>query len=129
MLSYSPSSSTAWGSVFYVNERMAGGWFILALFQKLKLFPGRLEVIGTIIIPGMIMTLLLALSLLDNVLPDRWTQVLACSFVFALIGGAGYLTCAALREDAGDRQFLAARRLADRARDRALGVSLVSAGR
>ena len=28
MLSYSPSSSTAWGSVLYINERMWGGWFL-----------------------------------------------------------------------------------------------------
>ncbi|MGE5754992.1 MAG: cytochrome b N-terminal domain-containing protein, partial [Planctomycetaceae bacterium] len=98
-------------------------WYFLALFQMLKHFPGRLEVIGTIIIPGMIMTVLLALPLLDNVLPNRWAHVLACIFAFALIGGAGYLTCVALREDAGDRQFLAARRLADRARDRALQLA------
>lgn len=28
MLSYSPSSSTAWGSVFYINEKMTLGWVI-----------------------------------------------------------------------------------------------------
>jgi ubiquinol-cytochrome c reductase cytochrome b subunit len=28
MLSYSPSSSTAWGSVYYISEEMALGWFI-----------------------------------------------------------------------------------------------------
>src|SRR3954452_10751361 len=28
LLSYSPSSSTAWGSVFYINEAMVAGWFI-----------------------------------------------------------------------------------------------------
>ena len=28
MLSYSPSSATAWGSVFYINNQMTGGWFI-----------------------------------------------------------------------------------------------------
>ena len=28
MLAYSPSSSTAWGSVFFINEKMAMGWFI-----------------------------------------------------------------------------------------------------
>ena len=28
MLSYSPSSSTAWGSVFFINEKMAMGWII-----------------------------------------------------------------------------------------------------
>ena len=28
MLSYSPSSSTAWGSVFFINDKMAMGWII-----------------------------------------------------------------------------------------------------
>ena len=28
LLSYSPSSSTAWGSVFYISEAMFAGWFI-----------------------------------------------------------------------------------------------------
>ncbi len=28
MLSYSPSSATAWGSVFYINNKMFAGWFI-----------------------------------------------------------------------------------------------------
>ena len=28
MTSYSPSSSTAWGSVFYISHDMWGGWFV-----------------------------------------------------------------------------------------------------
>src|SRR4051812_11859687 len=28
LLSYSPSSSTAWGSVYYVSYQMTGGWFV-----------------------------------------------------------------------------------------------------
>src|SRR3954467_100122 len=28
MLAYSPSASTSWGSVFYINDRMTLGWFI-----------------------------------------------------------------------------------------------------
>ena len=28
MTSYSPSSSTAWGSVWYISYKMSGGWFI-----------------------------------------------------------------------------------------------------
>jgi ubiquinol-cytochrome c reductase cytochrome b subunit len=98
-------------------------WYFLALFQMLKLFPGKLEVVGTILIPGAILTVLLVLPLLDKILPARLAHILACSFVFALIGGAGSLTWAALREDAGNRQFQAARRRADQARDRALQLA------
>ena len=28
MITYSPSASTAWGSVFYINHKMTLGWFI-----------------------------------------------------------------------------------------------------
>src|SRR5258708_508961 len=28
MITYSPSPSTAWGSTYFINERMAGGWFL-----------------------------------------------------------------------------------------------------
>ncbi|HEV3120359.1 MAG TPA: cytochrome b N-terminal domain-containing protein, partial [Isosphaeraceae bacterium] len=31
MFSYSPSSSTAWGSVFYISEVMQWGWFMRGL--------------------------------------------------------------------------------------------------
>jgi quinol-cytochrome oxidoreductase complex cytochrome b subunit/mono/diheme cytochrome c family protein len=107
----------------YANYPARPEWYFLALFQMLKLFPGKLEVVGTIIIPGAIMTGLLVLPLLDKILPTRLAHVLACSFVFALIGGAGYLTSAALREDADDQQFQAARQQADQARDRALQLA------
>jgi len=33
MTSYSPSSTTAWGSVYYINEQMALGWFIRGLHR------------------------------------------------------------------------------------------------
>lgn len=99
-------------------------WYFLALFQMLKAFPGKLEVVGTVIIPGMIMTALLLLPLLDKVLPARAAGVLARGFVVALLGGAGLLSATALREDAADSRFQAARRQADRVRDRALQLAL-----
>ncbi len=37
MGSYSPSSSTAWGSVFYINNMMTGGWFLRGIHP----FPAR----------------------------------------------------------------------------------------
>lgn len=95
-------------------------WYFLSLFQMLKLFPGRLEMIGTIVIPSAIMVVLLILPLLDRLLPGRLAHFLACSFVFALIGGAGYLTVEAMRSDAGDKQFQEARAKANATRERAL---------
>ncbi|MEJ2448902.1 MAG: c-type cytochrome [Anaerolineales bacterium] len=41
-------------------------WYFLFLFQLLKYFPGNLEVIGVILIPGIVIILLALLPLLDN---------------------------------------------------------------
>ena len=95
-------------------------WFFLFLFQMLKHFPGRLEWVGSIVIPSTILLVLFLLPLLDRALPSRLVHFAACALVFALIGGAGYLTAEALQYDATDKQFLAARKKADEARERAL---------
>lgn len=41
-------------------------WYFFGLFQLLKYFPGRLEVIGALVIPGVAMTLLALLPWLDR---------------------------------------------------------------
>jgi ubiquinol-cytochrome c reductase cytochrome b subunit len=41
-------------------------WYFLGLFQLLKYFPGRWEVVGAIVIPGAVMTLLALLPWLDR---------------------------------------------------------------
>lgn len=95
-------------------------WFFLCLFQMLKYFPGRLEWVGSILIPSSILLVLFLLPLLDRLLPSRLVHFAACALVFTLVGGAGYLTVEALRYDATDKQFLEAREKADAARERAL---------
>lgn len=45
-------------------------WYFLFLFQLLKYFPGKLEVIGVIVIPAVVLGLLFFLPLLDQD-PDR----------------------------------------------------------
>jgi ubiquinol-cytochrome c reductase cytochrome b subunit len=45
-------------------------WYFLSLFQLLKYFPGPLEPLATMVIPGVIVLLLLALPFLDSH-PDR----------------------------------------------------------
>lgn len=98
-------------------------WYFLSLFQMLKYFPGEREVIGTIFVPGAILTVLFLLPLFDKVLPGRLAHFLACMLVFALVGGVGYLTYEAWKADASDRQFQAARKQADEARMRALRLA------
>jgi ubiquinol-cytochrome c reductase cytochrome b subunit len=95
-------------------------WFFRFLFQMLKHFPGKYEWVGSIAIPGGIMLTMALLPLLDKVAPSRVLHFFACSLVFALAGGAGYLTIESLVEDARNPAFHEAREKADKARDRAL---------
>ncbi len=89
----------------------------------LKLFPGNNEIIGTIIIPTAIMVVMLLIPLFDRVLPNKLAHFLACGFVFALVGGAGYLTYQAWQGDAHDKFFQASRAKADEARQRVLKLA------
>jgi ubiquinol-cytochrome c reductase cytochrome b subunit len=98
-------------------------WYFLSLFQLLKYFPGKQEMIGTIVIPSAILVVMLLVPLFDRVLPRGLAHFLACGLVFGLVGGAGYLTYEALRTDAGDRHFQEARHKADTARQRALQLA------
>ena len=45
-------------------------WYFLGLFQLLKFMPGRLEVFGALVLPGLVMLLLAALPWLDRT-PER----------------------------------------------------------
>ncbi|WP_165233960.1 cytochrome b N-terminal domain-containing protein [Aquisphaera insulae] len=95
-------------------------WFFLCLFQMLKSFPGRLEWVGSIVIPGSILLVFFLLPLLEKILPWKLLHFLACSFLFLLVCGAGFFTIAALYADAHDAGFQEARRKADAAQERAL---------
>jgi ubiquinol-cytochrome c reductase cytochrome b subunit len=95
-------------------------WYFLSLFQMLKLFPGSREVIGTIVIPTALLVVMLILPLLDRILPTKIAHFLACGFVFAVVGGAGYLTFQAMQSDSADTAFQASRKKADEARRRAI---------
>ncbi len=100
-------------------------WYFLSLFQMLKLpaFAGEREVIGTMVIPAVLVTVLMLLPLLDKVLPRGLAHFLACAFVFAVLGGAAYFTIDALYEDANSFSYAESRTKADRARLRALQLA------
>jgi len=93
-------------------------WYFLALYQLLKVFQGR-EIIATMIIPGAVVTGLLALPLFEKVLPRRIAHALACSFLLTLGACGGYLTYQALAKDAHSESFRVARTKADSVADRA----------
>ena len=80
-------------------------WYFLSLFQMLKLFPGSREIIGTFVIPTALVVVMMLLPLLDRVLPRKLAHFLACGFVFAVVGAAGYLTVQAMLDDRRDELF------------------------
>jgi ubiquinol-cytochrome c reductase cytochrome b subunit len=95
-------------------------WYFLSLFQMLKMFPGRIEVVGTFVIPSCLALLLASLPLWDRVLPGNLAHFLARGFVFAVVACAGVLTFQALYADAHDASFQESRKKADIARQRAI---------
>jgi len=98
-------------------------WYFLSLFQMLKLFEGKYEIIGTIVIPTAIVVVMLLVPLFDKLLPRGLAHFLACGLVYALVGGAGYLTYEAWTSDASNATFQASRLRADDARRRALALA------
>ena len=100
-------------------------WYFLFLFQLLKYFEGPMQVVGTVVIPGLASTALLALPFLDRKPSRRIMHRLP--FVGALFAGLvciGGLTLLALRHDAADPTIAAQRGVAAReaARARALAA-------
>jgi ubiquinol-cytochrome c reductase cytochrome b subunit len=91
-------------------------WYFLFLFQFLKYFPGESELIGAIVIPGLVMGLFFIMPFIGKVKMGHAFNVL---FIFALLGGAGYLTFEAMRQDAGSPDLQLAVKQAHAAGERA----------
>ena len=70
-------------------------WYFLFLFQLLKYFPGNLEVIGVMVIPGLFILLLFALPFLDKS-PKRHFLNRPFASVAALLVVAGITTLTVL---------------------------------
>jgi ubiquinol-cytochrome c reductase cytochrome b subunit len=102
-------------------------WYFLFLFQLLKFFEGPLEVVGTVVLPGLAFAFLFALPLLDNK-PDRSLRARLPWMVALTLGGLSIagLTGAALSQDANDPKFQAAVGVARQRADRA--ATLASKG-
>lgn len=97
-------------------------WYFLFLFQLLKYFEGPLQIVGTVVVPGLVSTFLLVLPFLDRG-PSRkvsarktWVGIFCAG-----LAGVGALTALAIRHDQNDptiaQQKGRAEREADRARE------------
>ena len=74
-------------------------WYFLWLFQMLKYFPGKLELLGAHGIPAMLVGLLLLLPFLDRRDERRfWKRPIATSAALAVLCAIGALTLLGLRD-------------------------------
>jgi mono/diheme cytochrome c family protein len=74
-------------------------WYFLFLFQLLKYFPGSLEVIGVMVIPGIFIVLLLALPFIDrNNRRHFMNRPVASIAGLAVVAGIVGLTVMSVRE-------------------------------
>jgi ubiquinol-cytochrome c reductase cytochrome b subunit len=89
-------------------------WYFLSLFQLLKYFEGPLEIVGTMLIPGLAGAFLFLLPLLDRAPSTavRPRLVYLAPLLFGLMAIVG-LTFLSFSADAHDAAFQAARRKAD----------------
>jgi len=74
-------------------------WYFLFLFQMLKYFPGNLEVIGAMILPGLFIVLLILLPFIDKS-PKRHflNRPFASIAALVVVGAIGLLTVLAVNE-------------------------------
>jgi ubiquinol-cytochrome c reductase cytochrome b subunit len=74
-------------------------WYFLFLFQLLKYFPGNLEVIGAMILPGLFVVLLLILPFIDRSPKRHFLNRPFASFTaLAVVAGIGALTVLSVLE-------------------------------
>jgi ubiquinol-cytochrome c reductase cytochrome b subunit len=80
-------------------------WYFLFLFQLLKYFPGESEIIGAMVLPGVIMAVLFLMPLIG-----RWKlgHGFNVAFILALFAAIGVLTWQARVEDSRNEDYRAA---------------------
>ncbi len=71
-------------------------WYLLFLYQFLKYFPGRSEVIGAVVIPSFVAGVMVCFPFLGRI---RRGHALCLGITFATLTGALLLTVTAIRED------------------------------
>ncbi|MGI8982217.1 MAG: cytochrome b N-terminal domain-containing protein [Pirellulaceae bacterium] len=90
-------------------------WYYLFLFQLLKYFHGTQEIIGAIILPGIVMTILALAPIIG-----RWNlgHAFNVGYLLFLIAAVGVLTTAAFLEDGNNYDFQQAKKEAARNAER-----------
>ncbi len=100
-------------------------WYFMFLFQWLKYFPAGAEVVGAIVVPGVVVALVALMPF-----AGRWRlgHRFNLGFTAALLGGIGLLTWQAYATDRADPDFVAAQRAADAAAERIVELAAAPDG-
>ncbi len=109
-----------------VNYLPRPDWYFLFLFQLLKYFEGKLVIVGTLLIPGLISLVLIALPLLDRGevrSPLAWQRAPFVAFIYCVVASIFLLTYLALRADQRNPEVQRLRKEADRSASRAIEVA------
>jgi len=94
-------------------------WYFLFLFELRGYFVGELEYVATVVIPVAVLALLLAMPLIDRMLPERLGKAVRYAVVLAGVGTWTSLTAASAVRDWNDPAFQTAAREAEELGDRA----------
>ncbi len=95
-------------------------WYFMFLFQWLKYFPAGTEILGAIVVPGVVVALVALMPF-----AGRWRlgHRFNLGFTAALVAGIGLLTWQSYATDRADPDFLAAQRAADAAAERVVELA------
>ena len=95
-------------------------WYFLFLFEFLKYFPGKTEIFGAFVIPGLVM---LAIFLMPFIGRWRLGHVFNLVMLFGILAGAGLLTYAAIAEDKKNPGYQLAVKSAEQEAERARSLA------
>lgn len=95
-------------------------WYFLFLFQFLKYFPGKTEIIGAIILPTLVLLLIVAMPFLGK---WRLGHRFNVGLLGVLLAGAGLLTVQAVNADRSDSDYQISRTIASRDAERAVQLA------
>ena len=95
-------------------------WYFMSLFQWLKYFPAGTEVIGAIVIPGLVVTLIALIPLAGK---WRLGHRFNLGLTAAVLSGLGLLTWQAYAQDRADPDFVLAQRDAEVAAERVVELA------
>ncbi|MCC6242287.1 MAG: cytochrome b N-terminal domain-containing protein [Gemmatimonadaceae bacterium] len=95
-------------------------WYFLFLFQLLKYFPGKTEIIGAIVLPTLSLLVLVAIPILGKWKLGHRFNV---GFLGVMLAGIALLSWQAIAADRSDAEFQVAKSVASRDAERAVELA------